>query len=64
MGLSLAVILLNLWLKEYEHALKIEINELTTPANNCIEICTKCNKKTTLTSKDGKTREMLELVSC
>ena len=33
MGASLAVILANIWLKEYEQALKMEIPELTTCAS-------------------------------
>ena len=44
MGASLAVILAHLWLKEYEHAIKLEIPEWTKPANNCKEMCSHCNK--------------------
>ena len=51
-GASLAVILANLWLKEYEHALNLEIPELTTPANNC----KKCAPNTTKKVPKGQKR--------
>ena len=43
-GVSLCVTLAYHWLKEYEHALKTETPELTTPANNYKEISPQFNK--------------------
>ena len=50
-GATLVVILANLRLKENEHALKMEIPKLATPANYCKERCRKCNKKVAYRSK-------------
>ena len=46
------VILAKFWLKEYGYALKKEIPELTTLANNCKEMCPQCNKKVIYRSKE------------
>ena len=61
MGASLAVILANIWLKEYEPAIQLEIPEWNTPANNCKEMCSHCNKNW-LQVQRGTMPGMLELV--
>ena len=44
-GASLAVILANLWLKEYEPALKKEVLKLTVLSEGNKEVCPRCQKK-------------------
>ena len=45
MGTSLAVILANLWLKEYEPALNNEVPKLTVLSEGDKEVCPRCQKK-------------------
>ena len=45
MGASLAVILTNLWLKEYEPALKKEVPKLTVLKEVNKEVCPGCQKR-------------------
>ena len=45
MGASLAVILANLWLKEYEPALNKEVPKLTVLSEGDKEVCPRCQKK-------------------
>ena len=47
MGASLAVILANLWLKEYEPALKKEVPKLTVLKEGNKEFWPVCQKKVT-----------------
>ena len=47
MGASLAVILANLWLKEYKPAFKKEVPKLTVLSEGNKEVCPKCQKKMT-----------------
>ena len=52
MGAYLAVILANLWLKEYEPALKIEVPKLTVlESEGNKEVCPGCQKKVTYRTK-------------
>ena len=51
MGASLAVILANLWLKQYEIALSKDIPEMFLPEKDLNGICPECNKKVTYRSK-------------
>ena len=51
MGASLAVILANLWLKEYEPALMKEMPKLTVLKENNKEVCSGCQKKVTYRTK-------------
>ena len=51
MGLSLAVISANLWLKQYETALSRDILEMFLPEKDLNGICLECNKKVTFRSK-------------
>ena len=51
MGASLAVILANLWLKEYEPALKKEVPKLTVLNEVNKEVCPGCQKKVTYRTK-------------
>ena len=51
MGASLAVILVNLWLKEYEPALKKEVPKLTVLSEGNKEVCPRCQKKVTYRTK-------------
>ena len=51
MGASLAVILANLWLKQYETALSRDIPEMFLPEKHLNGICPECNKKVTYRSK-------------
>ena len=51
MGASLAVILANLWLKQYETALSRDIPEMFLPEKDLNGICPDCNKKVTYRSK-------------
>ena len=51
MGASLAVILANLWLKEYEPALKKEVPKLTVLSEVKKEVCPRCQKKVTYQTK-------------
>ena len=51
MGASLAVILANLWLKQYETALSRDIPEMFLPEKDLHGICPECNKKVTYRSK-------------
>ena len=51
MGASLAVILVNLWLKEYEPALKNEIPKLTVLNEGDKKVCPGCQKKMTYRTK-------------
>ena len=51
MGASLAVILANLWLKEYEPALKKEVPKLTVLNEGNKEVCPGCQKKVTFRTK-------------
>ena len=53
---SLAVILTNLWLKEYEPALKKKVPKLTVLSEGNKEVCTGCQKKVTVRTK-GVERE-------
>ena len=50
-GASLAVILANLWLKQYETALSRDIPEMFSPEKDLNGICPECNKKVTFRSK-------------
>ena len=59
---SLVLILANLWLKEFENALKREFPELTTPAKNCKELCPNATKNY-LHVRRGRMRGTIELVS-
>ena len=52
MGASLAVILANLWLKEYEPALKTEVPKLTLLSEGSKEVCPRCQKKLTYRTKE------------
>ena len=45
MGSSLAVILANFWLKEYELALMNELSKLTVLNKDNKEVCPGCQKK-------------------
>ena len=58
MGASLAVNLANLWLKEYETALKKEVPKLTVLSEGNKEVCPRCQKKVTYRTKG------LECVAC
>ena len=51
MGASLAVILTNLWLKEYELALKKKVPKLTVQSESNKEVCPRCQKKVTYRTK-------------
>ena len=51
MGASLAVILANLWLKEYEPALTKEVPKLTVLSEGNKEVCPRCQKKVTYRTK-------------
>ena len=51
MGASLAVILANLWLKEYEPALMKEVPKLTVLSEGNKEMCPRCQKKVTYWTK-------------
>ena len=51
MGASLAVILANLWLKEYESTLKKEVRKLTVLSEGNKEVCPRCQKKVTYRTK-------------
>ena len=51
MGASLAVILANLWLKEYGPALKKEVPKLTVLNEGNKEVCPGCQKKVTYRTK-------------
>ena len=51
MGASLAVILANLWLKEYELALKKEVPKLNVLSEGNKEVCPRCQKKVTYRTK-------------
>ena len=51
MGASFAVILANLWLKEYEAASKKEVPKLTVLNENNKEVCPRCQKKVTYRTK-------------
>ena len=51
MGASLAMILANLWLKEYEPALKKEVPKLTVLNEGNKEVCSRCQKKVTYRTK-------------
>ena len=51
MGASLAVILANLWLKQYETALSRDIPEMFLPEKDLNGICPECNKKVTYSSE-------------
>ena len=51
MGASLAVVLANLWLKQYETALSRDIPEIFLPENDLNGIGPECNKKVTYRSK-------------
>ena len=50
-GASLAVILANLWLKEYEPALKKEVPKLTVLSEGNKEVYPRCQKKVTYRTK-------------
>ena len=50
-GASLAVILANLWLKQYETALSRDVPEMFLPEKDLHRICPECNKKVTYRSK-------------
>ena len=50
-GASLAVILINLWLKKYEPALKKEVPNLTVLSEGNKEVCPRCQKKVTYRTK-------------
>ena len=50
-GCLLAVILANLWLKEYEPALKKETPKLTLLSDGNKEVCPRCQKKVTFWTK-------------
>ena len=47
MGASLAVILANLWLKEYEYALMKEVPALTQLNENRNGLCPDCERRVT-----------------
>ena len=47
MGVSLAVLLANLWLKEYEPALMKEVPKLTVLKEDKKKVCPGCHKKVT-----------------
>ena len=51
MGAFLAVILANLWLKDYEPALKKEVPKLTVLSEGNKEVCPRCQKKVTYRTK-------------
>ena len=51
MGASLAVILANLWLKEFEPALKKEVPKLNVLSEDNKEVCSRCQKKVTNRTK-------------
>ena len=51
MGASLAVVLANLWLKQYKTALSREIPEMFLPEKDLNGICPECNNKVTYRSK-------------
>ena len=51
MGASLAVILANLWLKEYEPAVRKEEPKLTVLSEGNKEMCPRCQKKVTYRTK-------------
>ena len=51
MGASLAVILANLWPKEYEPALKKEVPKLTVLNEGNKDVCPRCQKKLTYRAK-------------
>ena len=51
MGASLAIILANLWLKQYKTALSRDIPEMFLPEKDLHGICPECNKKVTYRSK-------------
>ena len=51
MGASLAVILANLWLKEYEPALTKEVPKLTVLSEGNKEVCPRCQKKVSYLTK-------------
>ena len=51
MGASLAVKLANLWLKEYEPALKKEVPKMTVLSEGNKEVCPRCQKKVTYRTK-------------
>ena len=51
MGVSLAVTLANLWLKQYETALSRDVPEMFLPEKDLNRICPECNKKFTYRSK-------------
>ena len=51
MGASLALVLANLWLKEYEPALKKEVPKLTVLSEGNKEVCPGCQKKATYWTK-------------
>ena len=50
-GASLAVIFANLWLKEYETALKKEVPKLIVLSECNKEVCPRCQKKVTYRTK-------------
>ena len=54
MGASLAVILANLWLKQYEPALKKEVTKLTVLNKGNKEVCPRCQKEVTYRTKGVK----------
>ena len=62
MGASLAVILANLWLKEYEPALQKEVQKLTVLSEGNKEVCPRCQKKLTYRTKRSRMRSLFELV--
>ena len=51
LGTSLAVILANLWLKQYKTALSSDIPEMFLPEKDLNGTCPECNKKVTYRSK-------------
>ena len=51
MGASLAVVLANLWLKEYKPALKKEVPKLNVLSEGSKEMCPRCQKKVTYRTK-------------
>ena len=51
MGASLATILANLWLKQYETALSRDIPEMFLPEKDLNGICPECSRKVTYRSK-------------
>ena len=51
MGTTLAVILANLWLKQYKTALSRDIPEMFLPEKDLHGICPECNKEVTYRSK-------------